>query len=34
MAGPRYRAVAAESILVEPLDLFTALFHQIGRAHV
>ncbi|MET4898126.1 HPr-rel-A system PqqD family peptide chaperone [Sphingomonadaceae bacterium jetA1] len=35
MAGPRYRAVAAESILVEPLDLFTALFHRpSGITHI
>lgn len=35
MAGPRYRAVAAELMLVEPLDLFTALFHRpSGITHI
>lgn len=28
MAEPRYRAVAADLILVEPLDIFTAVFHR------
>ena len=28
MAEPRYRTVAAELILVEPLDIFTAVFHR------
>lgn len=28
MAEPRYRTVAADLILVEPLDIFTAVFHR------
>ncbi len=28
MAGPRYRTVAPDLILVEPLDIFTAVFHR------
>lgn len=28
MAAPRYRTVAADLILVEPLDIFTAVFHR------
>ncbi|WP_343525116.1 HPr-rel-A system PqqD family peptide chaperone [Sphingomonas sp.] len=28
MPGPRYRAAAADQVLVEPLDLFTAIFHR------
>ncbi|KQO52817.1 HPr-rel-A system PqqD family peptide chaperone [Sphingomonas sp. Leaf257] len=28
MAGPRYRAAAAALLIVEPLDMFTAVFHR------
>ncbi|WP_230480517.1 HPr-rel-A system PqqD family peptide chaperone [Sphingomonas sp. Leaf21] len=28
MAGPRYRAVGSDMLIVEPLDLFTAVFHR------
>jgi len=28
MAAPRYRAAGAELLLVEPLDMFTAVFHR------
>lgn len=28
MSEPRYRTVAADLILVEPLDIFTAVFHR------
>ena len=28
MAGPRYGAAAADRLLIEPLDLFTAVFHR------
>lgn len=28
MAGPRYRAAAASLLIVEPLDMFTAVFHR------
>lgn len=28
MAGPRYRAAEAALLIVEPLDIFTAIFHR------
>lgn len=28
MAGPRYRAAEAALLIVEPLDVFTAVFHR------
>lgn len=28
MAGPRYRAAEAALMIVEPLDIFTAIFHR------
>ena len=28
MSGARYRAAGAELLIVEPLDLFTAVFHR------
>jgi len=35
MSGPRYRAAGAELLIVEPLDLFTAVFHRpSGMTHL
>ncbi len=28
MAGPRYRAASSSLLIVEPLDMFTAVFHR------